>query len=476
MQVDKKKLERQLKGVDAWFDTSENLVNKHGTINYATGVGKTYTAMLIIKRLFRLDNLHNIVVIVPSEALQKQWTVEIAKHFTKKESIRIEIFTVNYILINKIKIKTNTLVADELHEYLSDEYFKVINGYYIRFDNSLGLTATYEDKKKRHTKLLTYFPIVDKISEKDAIEEGYISPYIEFNLSVTLNEEEREGYLQYTEIISKTINKFGKGGIGLASKCLGGGIDSKGRKREGKEFVYGWAVHKGWRADLDLSNPQSKQINDIWNPHKVFGYAQQLMNSIRLRKNILYNCSNKIIVIKDIINKFTEPKTIIFSQSTAFADKLNLLINQDNTNSSVVYHSKLQTIMRPSIKTGKLIKYGKTRLKKEAIDRITTGMSRILCTASSLDKGLDIPDLALGITASGTSNFTQYKQRKGRNIRLFGNDKVALLINLYVINSQEEKWLKERQSTSSHHIYWVNNVDEISYVPINKNEFTIDDM
>jgi superfamily II DNA or RNA helicase len=476
MQVDKKKLERQLKGVDAWFDTSNNLINKHGAINYATGVGKTYTAMLIIKRLFRLDNLHNIVVIVPSEALQKQWTVEIAKHFTKKESIRIEIFTVNYIINNKLKVKTNTLVADELHEYLSDEYFKAINGHYIKFDNTLGLTATYEDQKKRHTKLLTYFPIVDKITEKEAIEEGYISPYIEFNLSVTLNEEEREGYLRYTEIISKTINKFGKGGISLASKCLGGGIDNKGIKREGKEFVYGWAVHKGWRADLDLSNPQSLQINDLWNPHKVLGYAQQLMNSIRLRKNILYNCFSKITIIREIVAKFEEPKTIIFSQSTAFADKLNLLLNQDNHNSSVVYHSSIQTIMRPSPKTGKLVKFGKTRLKKEAIDRITTGKSRMLCTASSLDKGLDIPDLSLGITASGTSNFTQYKQRKGRNIRLFGNDKIALLINLYVKGSQEEKWLKDRQSTTTHLIHWVDSVNEISYTPINKNEFTIDDM
>lgn len=473
MQVDKKKLERQLKGVDAWFDTG-----KQGTINYATGVGKTYTAMLIIKRLFRADALHNVIVIVPSEALQKQWTIELSKHFHKKDITRIEIFTINWIVTNKIKIRTNTLIADELHEYLSDEFFKGIDGTYIRYDNALGLTATYEDKRKRHNKLSILFPIIDRITEVEALKEGYISPYIEFNLSVTLTEKEKEEYAYHTEIISKTINKFGKSGIKLASKCLGGGLDSKGRKWDAAHFVYGWARHKGWHPNLNLDNPQDLQINDIWNPHKVFGYAQQLMNAIRLRKNILYNCENKIPIIIKTLKMFEEVKAIVFSQSTHFADKLNLLLNEYKQGESVVYHSSLDTVMRPSPKTGKLIKFGKTRLKREAIHRIQTGMSRIICTASSLDKGFDVQDVGIGITASGTSNFTQYQQRGGRVKRkdLFNNDKVALLINLYVENSKEETWLKERQSKATHTIHWIDAVEDISYSPINKDEFSIDDM
>lgn len=473
MIVDKVKLERQELGVQRWFDSG-----KQGTINYATGVGKTYTAMLIMKRLFRLDPLHNVVIIVPSEALQGQWNIELNKHFTKKDLIRVTVKTVNWVIVNKIKIKTGTAIYDEVHEYLADEYFKVVNGGYIRYDNGLALTATYEDSQRRHKKLELIFPIIDRITEKEAIEKGYISPFIEFNLSVVLTKEEQEAYNEYTTIISNTINKFGRGGLSLAIKCLQGGKDSKGREFKATHFVYGWATFKGWRRDLNLEDERDRQINDLWNPHVVFGYAQKLMNGIRKRKDLLYGCNSKAKICKELAFKFNNLKTIVFSQSTAFADKLNLLLNEEEKDCSVVYHSSLQTVMLPSPKTGKLIKFGKTRLKRVAIENFRSGKATKICTASSLDKGFDVQDTRLGITASGTSNFTQYKQRGGRVKRkdMFNTDKIALLVNLYVKNSADEKWLNKRQSMSTNKLHWVDSIDEISFTPTNKEEFTINDI
>ena len=480
MVVDKKKLERQYIGVDRWFNSSlyGALFDKQGTYNYATGVGKTYTAILVIKRLFRTEHNHNIVIIVPSEALLQQWKVELGKHFTKKELNRIEVFTVHWVALNKVKIKTNTLIVDELHEYLGDEFYKVIDGTYIQYDNNLGLTATYEDSKKRHLKLKSFYPIVDKITEEEAIAEGYISPFIEFNLAVELTQKEQEDYAAYTTVISNNINKFGRGGLELATKCLSGGVHKDGKRYTAAHFVYGWAGHKGWTRNLNLDNPQDAEIDALWNPHLIFGYAQKLLNAIRFRKNILYNCSSKIEVIKALTLQFNDLKTIVFSQSTNFADKLNLLLNEQEENSSVVYHSKLATIMLPSPKTGKLIKCGKTRLKRQAIERITTGQSRIICTASSLDKGFDVQDMSLGVTASGTSNFTQYKQRGGRVKRkdIFNVNNVVLLINLYVKDSKDEIWLKKRQSTSTHIIHWVDSINDVSFTPRDRNEFTINDI
>ena len=253
MQIDKKKLERQLIGVHRWFNslTYGALFDRQGTLNYFTGVGKTYTAILIIKRLFREDSLHNIVVIVPSEFLQKQWLEVLGLNFTKAKLNRIEVFTAHWVVNNKVKIRTNTLIADELHEYLGEEFFNVIDSTYIQFDNSLGLTATYEDSKGRHKNLKLHFPIVDKIPEDEAIKEGYISPYVEFNIEVELNEKERADYETYSTIISKNINKFGRNGLDLATKCLGGGKHSNGKRYEGKHFVYGWAGHNGWHKNLN---------------------------------------------------------------------------------------------------------------------------------------------------------------------------------------------------------------------------------
>lgn len=470
MQINKKKLERQQQGVDKWFETLK------GTLHYFTGVGKTFTAVLIMKRLFRLDPNHSIVILVPSEALQKQWSEVLSLNFTKKDLNTVEVFTPNYIIANDIRVRTRTLVVDEFHEFYSEEYVKTINGEYIQFDNNLALTATYEDSKNRHTDLQDLYPIIDEITEEEAIKEGYITSYVEFNLAVELTEEEQAQYNSYTKVISDNMSKFGKGGLNLATKCLQGGKHTNGRVYEGKDFVYGWAKKNGWHRDLNPDNPRDKEINDLWNPSKVFGYAINLMNAIRKRKDLLYHCNSKAGVCADLVFKFYNLKTIIFSQSTAFADKLNLLLNDRDANSSVVYHSQLKTILAPSPKTGKLIKFGSTRLKKQAMEAIKTNKARILCTASSLDKGLDIPDLVFGITASGTSNFTQYKQRKGRNLRLFGEDKVALLVNLYVKGSKEEDWLTKRQSKTNHKIHWVTSIDEISFSPKEKKGFKITDI
>src|SRR5690606_32438599 len=110
-----------------------------------------------------------------------------------------------------------------------------------------------------------------------------------------------------------------------------------GRTYTAAQYVYGYAASKGWRNNLDTSDPTNKLIDNLWNPHKIFGYAQKLLNSIRNRKNLLYNSENKVTACLEIAQKFKGIKTIIFSESTAFADKVDFLLNEIDPNFSVVY-------------------------------------------------------------------------------------------------------------------------------------------
>jgi len=473
MQIDKKKLERQQEGVDKWFDSGNNNEGMSGVLDWYTGVGKTFASILVIKRLFRLFNNHSIVILVPSETLYVQWNKVLSENFTKKELITISVFTPNQIVTNKIKINTDTVIVDELHDFYSTEYVKTIDGTYIRYKNNLGLTATYEDFRKRHLAITSKFPVIDTIGEGEAVKSGFISRFVEFNLNVKLSKEERIQYDVYSEVITDNLNKFGNNNqLELASKCLSGGQHSNGKHYEAKQFVMGWAASKGWNKNLDFSLETNKEINALWNPNLIFGYAKNLMTAVRKRKDLLYHCSNKSKICSDIIFKFPELKAIVFSESTSYADKLNKELNEKEDGISVVYHSQLDTIYAPSPDTGKLIKFGSVRLKRKAMQDITTGKARALCVASSVDKGLDIPSLKLGITASGKSNFTQYKQRGGRVKRVF-NDKVALLVNLYIRGTREEAWLKSRQSKSTHRIYWVDSIDEISFTPSNKRKIKL---
>lgn len=468
MKVDIKRLARQEIGVNKWMEI------KQGTLHYFTGVGKTYTAILIMKALFRIDNVHSIVILVPSEALQKQWNDTLEKLLPKYRLKQINVFTGNYILTNDIRVKTNTLIVDELHKFYGEQSMELINGSYIDYDNTLGLTATYYDPDKREKQISSIFPIIDEITEEEAINEGYITPFVEFNLAVVLTQQEANKYEYLSKKIGNLLPKFGRNGLDLATKCISGGIHNDGRKYKGINFCYAWAMHNGWKQDLNLNLPHENQINEIWNPHKIMNYAVQLMGTIRKRKELLYNCEAKLEVSKEILLKFPEFKSIVFSESTAFADKLHLVLNKEEKDTAVIYHSKLPTTMLPSPKTGKLIKFGKTRLKKRAMELYSKNKARVMVACSSLDEGFDDQEIVLGLTASGNSNFNKYQQRNGRVKRnnTFNPNKKAILINLYVKDTQEEKWLTKRQSKSNHKVYEVSTIDDISLNPIDNDIIT----
>lgn len=476
MKIDQKKLERQEIGVHKFINSSRYGSPKDllGTLNYTMGVGKTYTAILIMKYLFKNRQDNHFIIIVPSESLKLQWKDELNKYFSKKDQLVIEVFTINWVLRQNAFIRTITLIVDEAHEYISNEAIKILNGTLVGKQEMLCLTGTAVDSPDVVFVLNELCPVIDIIDEKEAIESGYISNFVEYNIPVTLTEEEQIEYDKLSKVISENISKFGKGSLLLANKCLGGGKHKDGKKYTGIQYAFGWAKHNGWHKDLNLSNEIHAKINNLWNPHKIIGYAVKLINAVRQRKNILYSCTNKVTLTLELTKKFNTIKTIIFSEATTFADKVGLLINEESLNSAVVYHSQLQSVMMPSEKTGKLIKFGKTRLRKRALDRIRKGLSRVIVTSRSLDRGFDVEDIRLGITASGTQNPTQYKQRGGRVKRketLFAEDTIVLIINIFVKDTKDEIWLGKRQSKSDHIIHYANGIDDITFTP--KSNFEI---
>lgn len=475
MIIDENKLARQLKGIERWR-SAKNLgisyANGVGVLYWVTGMGKTFTACQIIKRLLEQNILCTITIAVPSEALEKQWNKEIVS-IIPEYIPNITIITVNKLIEIQYQIQTTLLIIDEIHEFYTEERLKIVNGSIVSAKYKLGLTATFEDAQKRHKAIETIMPIVDRIDEEEALREGWVSKYIEYNIGISLTEAEAILYKEYSDKINKNLNKFGRNGLELASKCLSG--DAKGK---GMDYCFALASSNGYKTTLDVLIPQNRDIINLWHPKKIMGYAVTLMEAIRERKNILYNAYNKLFMAKSVVNKFDSLKTIAFSQSTHFADRLGLVINHAlDKPICTIYHSKLATqIVFDEIKK-KEVKKGKTVLKREAIDGIKTGKFRVISTASSLDRGFDVQDIALVLTTSGTQNPTQYAQRKGRGIRVKEDKEViALIINIYVKSSQDETWLRKRQSKTKNTIYWVDNINDITYTPRNKDVFNIDEI
>lgn len=72
--------ERQLEGVQKWINNKLK-----GTFVYCTGFGKTYTAILCIKRFLAKNPGRSILIVVPTDALKVQWLEQLASHHLLKE-------------------------------------------------------------------------------------------------------------------------------------------------------------------------------------------------------------------------------------------------------------------------------------------------------------------------------------------------------------------------------------------------------
>lgn len=484
LQIDQKKYNRQIEGITKW-KTAGNLSLSHsngwGTFWWVTGVGKTFAACTVANKMLENNQANIFIVVVPGDELEKQWKGEIKQFVPEKYQEHFRVFTVHKLMDlmkNGKYLECDLLIADEIHEYYTEDRLNLFNQSFIKTKFCLGLTATFEDINRRHESIKHILPVIDIIDEEEANREGYISKYIEYNVAVELSEKEKEVYDIYTQQVSLNMSKFGGNGLDLASKCLSG---NKSNGEEGLSICIRYASSKGWRKDLELNNPQHRAILSMWSPKLIMGYAKNLMEAIRERKTLLYTAKNKLYAARDIVLKYNNLKTICFSQSTAFADALGLLINNYYSNENpasnsvcVVYHSQLSTILMDiNPKTGKQSKKGKTVLKREAIEAIRSGKARVISTASSLDRGFDVKDIRLAITTSGTQNPTQYSQRKGRAIRVEDENTIVLIVNLYIKGTIDEKWLRTRQSKTKSIVYWVDKIDDINYEPKRNDIFNL---
>lgn len=466
MQINDKKYQRQLKGVDAWEASDYN-----GILDYFTGVGKTFTAFLCINHLEKIGNF-SYTILVPTAELEKQWRVKMSAYFTKKLMSRVTIKTIQTMIAEGYEYHTDVLIIDEYHAFSSEERIKYVNGTNIKTSKILALTSSTDDKD--FWKLRKLLPIIDKIDEQEAIENEYVSESVEYNLGLELTKSERETYDKITAVIEKYMPRFNNDII-MANNTLYGGKDGKGVFWSGAKYAMAFARKGGWHKDLNLEIPAQRAIDDIHNPTNYMNYARVLTNAVRQRKQLLCTCIAKQNATIDLVLKFRDTKSIVFSESTDFANKIHEVLNTRN-HPTVVYHSKLKTIIAPSEKTGKPIKYGAARLKKLAIEKITNGKAKTLCAGSGLDVGLDVPDIRFSITASGTQNVTQYKQRGGRVKRKEdGVELPVLLVNIFIKETQDEIWLRNRQSHSNNNPIVVNSIEEITFKP-QPNEFTLNDL
>jgi superfamily II DNA or RNA helicase len=386
----------QLEALNAW---KEN--NYMGTINLPTGVGKTRVLVTAAGSDIQKNPEHKWLVVVPRERLRD---VEIPNEFKKwgywkefKNNVTVECIQ---SARNREGEKWDGVCVDEVHNTLSPENKKLYEN--NEFKKIICLSATIEDEDKQEY-LFEFAPRVYSKSVKEALALGLISDYRIYNLAVPFTEDEQKAYNRNQVSYIKLQNMLGgkRFAFNNASKYL---------KEKGK-------------------HPKDKVQN------AVMFYAV-----MRKRKKMCYEASGKIEVTKQLQRKFAEQYGLFFCESIDFAEAVAESIGDYAT----TFHSKL----------GKKARAENMKAYTDARTKV-----KFLSTAKALNEGFNLERCSYAVCGSGSSKQLDQIQRLGRTVRL-QEGKVAIFVNLYVPDTQEEKWVTSR--TEGQDVRWITDIEDVS--------------
>lgn len=495
MKINQKKLDRQNKSLSLWF----TLTNACGILEAVTGFGKTYVAILAILRMNKKFPDFTTIVVVPSTKLKEDWTgywsiVEGKKewvpgHIEKHNLLNVSVYVINTYV--KYIWDCDLLIADECHNYANEDsiYFskmlKITNRTYF-----LGLTATLSKKEKAFFSS-NNIEVFDTVTEEEAEREGYTARSITYNLGITQTEEDREYYAELHRKFNAAFSKF-EHNFSLALACgVGNNKRFKVENWQGNKNV--WKTGKEWREAYARYQRWDGKPDHYWSPTNIAKYASMFSRAMRERKDYLYNLPSKLHTAAYVVNFLKDKKIITFAETTSFSDKLAQIIGKEARS----YHVNLKTVITSKDeivavavksqsgttkfkdKNGNVFeweeikklypdakKIGKTKRMKEALSLFENGQIRVLCTAKALDEGMDIEDIDCALICSYSGSRRQDVQRGGRSKRIDRNNKnkKAIIINLYVKGTQEEKWLRSKQQGRRKAIY-VDTIEDINFNP-----------
>ena len=386
--------ERQQESVKRW------LAHKgKGTIVGATGYGKTRCALMAIKALLNKYPQFRILVVVPTEALQKQWLGHIDEWGFQ--------FNVEVVIINtciKHNWQCDLLVIDECHRCGADEFSKVFKC--VKYRIILGLTATIERLDGKHLLIQKYCPVVDDIPTLECLVNGWISEYKEYQVLIdvdnidyykSLNKE----WVQHFEFFQYDFN--------LAMSMV-------------KPKV-GWQNKLKFRDELYKGNDENmkKQVLASINYHSA-GFIR----TMTARKAFIYNHPKKIEIARKIMEAKSGSKIITFSTNVEMAE---------------------------AIENGQNVYTGKTSKKKGRVmlEDFVSGNIKTLHSCKKLDEGFDCPDASVAIILGFDSSETKSTQRRGRVVRKF-EDKVAEIYYIVINDTQETKWFTQSHQKTKNYI------------------------
>ena len=385
--------ERQQESCKRWIQSKGK-----GTIVGATGYGKSRCGLMIIKGLLKKYPQFRILVVVPTEALQKQWLGHIDEWGFQ--------FNVEVVIINtciRHSWNCDLLIIDEIHRCGADEFSKVFKQ--VTYRLILGLTATIERLDGKHLLIEKHCPEVDNVSTIECLVNGWISEYKEYQVLINVDNIDyykslHKEWLQHFEFFQYDFKL-------AMSMC-------------NKE---GWKNKLAYRDRLYSGNDENmkKQVLASINFHSA-GFIR----TMTARKAFIYNHPKKIEIARKIMEAREDSKIITFSSNVEMAE---------------------------AIEGGQNVYTGKTSKKKGRVmlEDFISGNIKTLHSCKKLDEGFDCPDASVAIILGFDSSETKSTQRRGRVVRKFEN-KIAEIFYIVINDTQETKWFSMSHSKTTNYL------------------------
>ena len=376
--------ERQQESVRKWIKAKGK-----GTIEGATGYGKTHCALIAIKALLKKYPQFRILVVVPGEALQKQWLKHIEEWGFQ---FNVEVVIVNTCI--KHSWICDMLIIDEIHRVGAEEFSKTFKC--VKYKVILGLTATIERLDGKHTIIQKYCPVIDSVPMIECLVNGWISKYKEYQVLIKVDDIDEfkamnKEFIHYFEFFDYDFDK--------AKKCCG------------KD---GWMYKLKLRDEMYQGDDESRKKAIL---QAITINSTGLMRIMQKRKAFIYNHPKKIEIAKKIMEARKDKKVITFSSNVKMAE---------------------------AIENGQNVYTGKTAKKKGRvmIEDFISGKIKTLNSCQRLNEGFDCPDASVAIMLGFDSSEIKSIQRKGRVVRKFEN-KIAEIFYIVIKDTQEEKWFRD---------------------------------
>nr|ADJ54311.1 type III restriction enzyme, res subunit [archaeon enrichment culture clone 1(2010)] len=158
---------------------------------------------------------------------------------------------------------------------------------------------------------------------------------------------------------------------------------------------------------------------------KAYGYKAEMEKLDRMlkimankRKQLMSEIQDKAFKVLQIAKAHPNEKILVFTESIRGAEKIAKLLN-DNNIKTVTIHSQKSKAIRNTL----LAEWGKSY--------------RILIAVRSLDEGVDIPDVSIGIIVATGKTIRQLTQRLGRILRPAPNKEKAIMYVVLARNTYE---------------------------------------